>query len=123
MEDAACEVNEGDDEENFKRVDDVVADLGCGYVEAEDEGDRKAKNRGAAENWIDADEETGCYAPCEFFGSGSHAEEREDRKGDAAVEPVVVDGRGSLRRGVEIGLDRLHYGQDRLHNEGLRWRL
>jgi hypothetical protein len=35
----------------------------------------------------------------------------------------VVDERWSLRWGVEIGRDRLHYGQDRPRNEVLRWRL
>ena len=122
MEDAACDVDEGDDEEDFKRVDDVVADLRGGNVEAEDECDGKAEDGGAAEDGVDANEDAGSYAPCESFGCGSHAEKREDGKGDAPVEPVVVDGRRRLRWGVEIGRDRLHYGQDRLRNEGLRRR-
>lgn len=119
MEYAAREVDERDDQEDFERVDDMVADLGGGYVEAEDEGDGKAKDGGAAKDWVDADEKSCGYAPCEFFGRGSHAEEREYGKGDAAVDPIVMDRRGSLRSGIEIGRDRLHYGQDRLRNDGM----
>ena len=101
----------------------MVADLGGGYVKTEDECDDQAEDGGATENGVDANQQARGYAPCELFRGGSNAEEREDGKGDAAVEPVVVDGRWSLRWGVEIGRDRLHYGQDRLRNEGLRWRL
>ena len=69
--------------------------LRSGYVEAEDKGHGEAEEGGAAEDWIDADEQAGGDAPGQLFGRGSHAEECEDGKGDAAVEPVVVDGSGS----------------------------
>ena len=71
---------------------------------------RKTKARarqrigGAAEDGIDADEQAGGDAPGQLFGRGSHAEECEDGKGDAAVEPVVVDGSGSLVGVLAIGL-------------------
>ena len=122
VEDSAGDVDEWNDQDKLERIDDVVADLRGGYVEAEDESYSEAEDGGAAEDGVDANEDAGSYAPCEFFGCGSHAEKREDGKGDAPVEPVVVDGRRRLRWGVEIGRDRLHYGQDRLRNEGLRRR-
>ena len=96
MEDAAGDVDERNDEKEFERIDDVVAELRGGNVEAEDEGQGEAEDGGAAEDGIDADEEAGGDAPGQLFRRGSHAEQREDGKGDAAVEPVVVDGSGSL---------------------------
>lgn len=93
MEDAACGVDEGDDEDELERIDDVVADLRGGDVEAKDKGDGEAEHGGAAEDGIDADEKAGGDAPCEFFGRGSHAKQRENRQGHAAIEPVVMNGR------------------------------
>ena len=63
VEDAAAEADEGDDEDEFERVDDVVADLRGGDVEAEDKGQGEAEDGGAAEDGIDADEEAGGDAP------------------------------------------------------------
>ena len=109
MEDAAGDVDEGDDEDELERIDDVVADLRGGDVEAEDEGDGEAEDGGAAEDGIDADEEAGGDAPGELFRGGSHAEEREDGKGDAAVDPVVVDGRGLWVGSLRFGLAGVHF--------------
>lgn len=97
MEDAARKANERDDEEKFKRIDDVVSNLRGSQVEAEDECNGEAEDRRAAQDRVNADQYAGGHAPCEFFRCGSHAKEREDGKGDVAIEPVVTDRRVSLR--------------------------
>ena len=102
MEDAAGGVYEWDDENEFERIDDVIAYLRGSYVEAEEEGQGKTEDGGAAENRVDSDEKTGRDAPGEFFRGCSHAEERKNGKGDAAIDPVVMDGRRPLDRDVSI---------------------
>jgi len=102
VKDAAGHVDERDDENELQRVDDVVADLRGGYVETKEQCDREAEDGCAAEDRVDADEEAGGDAPGEFFGGGSHAEEREDGKHDAAVEPIVMDGRAALAGALAI---------------------
>jgi hypothetical protein len=99
VEDATGRMNEWDDQNEFEWVDDVVADLRGGYIEAEDKCQGEAENGGAAEDGIDADEEAGGDAPGELFRRGSHAKEREYGESNAAVEPVVVD-RSGARGGV-----------------------
>jgi len=74
----------------------VVADLRCGYVETKDKCQSEAEDGGAAEDGIDADEEAGGDAPRQLFRRCSHAEERKDGKGDASVDPIVVNGSGVL---------------------------
>jgi len=91
MEDEAAKAHERDDEQEFERIDDVVAYLRCCNIEAEDKGYREAEECGAAEDGIDTDEEADGDAPGELFRSCSHAEKRQDGKGDAAVDPVVMD--------------------------------
>ena len=102
VEDTAGGVDEWDDEDELEWIDDVIAELRCGDVEAEEEGQGKAENGGAAEDGIDSDEESYGDAPGELFGGCSHAEERKDGKGDAAIDPIVVDGGGSLDGHVAI---------------------
>ena len=57
---------------------------------------RKRKRRGEAEDCcrpedgIDADEEAGGQAPGELLRRRSTTQESEDRKGDAAICPVVL---------------------------------
>jgi hypothetical protein len=80
-----------------------------GYVETEDEGQREAEDGGTAKDGVDADEEAGGDAPGQSFRRGSHAEQCEDGKGDAAVEPVVMDGRRSLVGVVAIWFVGLHF--------------
>ena len=63
VKDAAGDADEGDDQDEFERVDDVIAQLRGGYVEAEEEGDCEADDRGGAEDGADADEEAGGDAP------------------------------------------------------------
>lgn len=63
VEDAAGETDERDDEDDFERIDDVVAQLGGGDVEAQDESYSEAKDGGAAEDGVDADEEAYGEAP------------------------------------------------------------
>jgi len=109
VEDAAGCVDERDDEDKFERIDDVVAELRCGDVEAEDKSKGEAEDRGAAEDGIDADEESGCEAPGESFGRCSHAEQREDGKHDASIGPVVVDGSGASIRMFAIWLVGGHF--------------
>ena len=101
VEDAAGCVDEGDDEKQLERIDDVVAELRSGNIEAEDEGQGEAEDGGAADDGIDADQKARGDAPGQLFGRGSHAMERVDRKRDAAVEPVVVhDGRAMVLVGA-----------------------
>jgi len=96
VEDAAGDADKRDDEDELERINDVVADLRCGYVEAKDKCQSEAEDGGAAEDRVDADEEAGSDAPGQLFRRCSHAQEREDGKGDTAVDPVVVDGSGVL---------------------------
>ena len=71
MEDEAAEAHEWDYEEQFERIDDVVSYLRGGHVEAEDKGHCEAENGRAADDGIDADEETDGDAPGEFLWSCS----------------------------------------------------
>ena len=91
VKDTAGSADEWDDENQLQRIYDVIADLrGCD-IETEEESQSKTEEGGAAEDGVDADEKAGCDAPGKFFGGCSHAEERKNRKGDAAIDPVVVD--------------------------------
>ncbi len=105
---SAAKVDEGEDEEEFEGVDGVVADLGCGDIEAEEVGRRKAEEGGAAEDGVDADEEADGDAPGELLRGGAHAEESEDREREAAIGPVVVDGSEARVEIGEIVFARLH---------------
>lgn len=104
VEDAAGEPDEGDDQQELDRIDDVVAQLRSGNVEAEEEGEGEAEEGGAAEDGVDADQQAGGETPGEVFRCGSHAQEREDGKGNAAVDPVVMDGGGVLAEVAAIWL-------------------
>lgn len=63
VEETAAGADEGDDEEELEGVDDVVAELGGGYVEAEDEGGGEAEDGCGAEDGVEADEEANGDAP------------------------------------------------------------
>ena len=102
VKDAAGGADEWDDEDELERVDDVIADLGCSDVEAEEEGQGKTEEGGAAEYGVDADEKAGGDAPGEFFRGRSHAEKRKNWKGDATIDPVVVDGSAVLDKDAAI---------------------
>lgn len=102
VEDAAGGVDEGNDENELERVDDVIAELGCGDVKAEENSQGKAEDRSAAEDGVDADEKADGDAPSKFFWGCSHTEEGENGKGDPAIKPVVVDSGGLLDRDVAI---------------------
>lgn len=115
MENAAGNADEWDYQNEFKRVDDVVAELRSGHVKAKDKRYCEAEDGGASKNWVDADEEAGGDAPGEFFRGSAHAKECQDGEGDAAIDPVVMEG----LRDAEVGFGRLHLGQDRLRNEDL----
>jgi len=56
VEDAAGDVNEGDDQEQFERVDDVVGQLRSDQVEPERKRRREAEDGRGAEQRVDADE-------------------------------------------------------------------
>jgi hypothetical protein len=105
VEDAACDTNERNYENEFKRINDVVAELRGGHIETKENGYCEAEDRGAPKNGVDADKEAGGDAPGELFRRGSHAKKCQDGKGDAAVEPVVMDG-GCWN--TEIGFAGLH---------------
>ncbi len=100
MEETRAEPEERNEEENLERVNQVVGELGCGDVEAQEKGDEQAQDGGGAEDRIDADDHTDGEAPGETFGAGAEAEETEDGKGDSSVEPSVV---GSVRRRRLLG--------------------
>ena len=91
----ASEADQRDHEDKLERIDDVVSYLRGGYVETKEKGHCKAENSRAADDGIDADEETDGDAPGEFLWGRSETEEREDGQGDAPVEPVVMNGPGS----------------------------
>jgi hypothetical protein len=63
VEDAAADSDEGDDQNELKRIYDVVAKLRSGYVEAKGEGNKKAEYCGGAQDRVDADEEADGDAP------------------------------------------------------------
>jgi len=63
VEDAAGDTDEGNDQEELKRVDGVIAQLRGGHVEAEEKGCGEADDRGGAEDGADADEEADGDAP------------------------------------------------------------
>jgi len=109
VEDAAGDADEGDDEDDLERIDDVVSDLRGSYVEAEGDGDGEAEDCGAAKDRIDADKEAKGEAPGELFRGCSHAKERKDGKNNAAIEPVVMDGRRALTGLAESWFVRLHF--------------
>ena len=94
VEDAAGNADERNHQNEFKRIDDVVAKLRGGQVETKDKGYCEAEDRRASKNGIDADKEADGDAPGKFFWRCSHAKKCEDGKDDAAVEPVVMDGGG-----------------------------
>jgi hypothetical protein len=114
VEDSAGDADERDDQKEFERIHNVIAQLRGGNVEAEDNGQREAEDGGAAKDGVDADEEAGSDAPGELFRRRSHAEQCEDGKDDAAVEPVVMDGNGRLVGVDAIWFVGLHFLQDRL---------
>jgi hypothetical protein len=91
-------VDEWDDEDEFERVDEVIADLRRGDVEAEEEGKSETEDGSAAEDGIDADEQADGDAPGKLFGGCSHAEERKNGKGKAAIDPAVMNGNGASDR-------------------------
>lgn len=108
MKDATRSVNERNHQEEFKRIDNVVANLRGRDVQPEDEGKRKAKNRRTADDRIDPDEQPGSDAPGELLRRGAHAEQCKDGKGDAAIDPVVVYGSVTVGGIASIWLVRMH---------------
>jgi hypothetical protein len=109
VEDDVAEADEGNDEQEFERVDEVVGQLRGGDVEAEQKGGGKGEEGGAAENGIDADEQADCDAPGQLLRRGPHAQKCEDGKGDAPVDPVVVERVLLLRGTGEIRFAGVHY--------------
>lgn len=108
VEDAAGDVDEGNNEDELERIDDVVADLRGRDIEAKDEGYGEAEDGGAADDGVDADEQTGGDAPGQLFWRCSHAQQSQDGKGDAAIDPVVVDGSGTGMGLVATWFVRMH---------------
>ncbi len=108
VKDAAGDADERNYQDEFERIDDVVAELRGSHVETKDKSYCEAKDRGAAKDGIDADEQTGCDTPGEFLWGCSHAQECQDGKSDAAVEPIVMDGVGGRRGYAEVGFAGLH---------------
>ena len=108
VKDAAGNADERDYKNEFKRIDDVVAKLRGGQVETKDKGYCEAEDHGTSEDGIDADEEADGDAPGQFLWGGSHAQESENGKRDAAVDPVVMDGRWAFDSGREVGFAGMH---------------
>lgn len=99
MEDAAGDVDEWYEQEQFKRIDDVVGQLRRDEIEPQYECGCETEDGGAAENGVDADEQAEGDAPGKFSGRRTHAQQGEDREDNASVSPVVVDGRGRIEGG------------------------
>ncbi len=99
-EDEVAEAEEGNDQQEFEGIDDVIGQLRGGDVEAQQERCREAEDGRAAEDGIDADQQADGDAPGELSWGSAHAEQREDGKSDAAIEPVVVERR---RAGLDAG--------------------
>ncbi len=114
VEDAGGDVQEGEDQQELQRIDDVAAELGGGDVEPEEEGGGEAQDGGASEDGVNADEESGGDAPGEFVRGGSHAQEGEDGKNGAAVDPWMARGSEGLGGSDEIGFGETHCLQNRL---------
>jgi hypothetical protein len=72
VEDVAGDADERNYENEFEWVDDVVAELRGGDVETKDKRYCEAKDRRAAKDGIDADEETDGNAPSELLRGCSH---------------------------------------------------
>ena len=113
------DVDERDEKQEFERVNEVVGQLRGGDVEAKDESCGETEDGGAAKNGIDADEEADRDAPGEFLRRRPHAQKREDRKRNAAIEPIVVKRCLAGRQPAGIRIARFHTLQDRLRNKGL----
>jgi hypothetical protein len=108
MEDAARRMNKRNYQKKFERIDNVVANLRRSDIQPEDQGKRKAKNRRAADDRIDADEQPGSNTPGELLRCGAHAEQSKDWKGNAAIDPVVVNGRVTYGGIASIWFVRMH---------------
>jgi len=102
VKDATGGVDERDDEDELEWVNDVVANLRGGDVQAEDKSYREAEDGGAADDGVDANEEASGDAPGQLLRRCSHAKQCEDGQSDAAVDPVVVNRRVALSGGVAI---------------------
>jgi len=83
VKDAACHSDERDDQDDF--------DLGGCDVETEEKRECKTEDCRAAENGVDADEESGSDAPGELFRRRAHAQECKNRQRRPAVQPAVSD--------------------------------
>jgi len=99
-EDDVAEAKEGNHEQELEGIDEVIGQLRGGDVEPQDEGGGETDDGGAAEHGIDADEQADGDAPGELSRGSAHAQQREDGKSDAAIEPVVVERRGA---GLDAG--------------------
>lgn len=109
MEDYVAESDEGDQEQEFKRVDEVVGQLRGGDIEPQQECCGEAEDGSAAENRVDTDEEPDGDAPGQLLRGRSHAEECEDGKCDTAISPVVMEGRPVWLGAVRIRFARVHW--------------
>jgi hypothetical protein len=106
VEDDVAETDEGDDEQKFEGIDEVVGELRGGHVETKKERRGEADEGGATDDGVDADEEAYGDAPGKLSRGCSHAEECEDGKRDAAVGPVVME-----RRGAGLGAGWGHFAR------------
>lgn len=97
----------------------MVGQLRGGDVEAEQEGCGEADDRGAAEDGVDADQKADGDAPGKLLRRGPHAQEREDRKRNATIDPVVMERWLAWLEAGGVRIARFHYLQDRLPSRGL----
>jgi hypothetical protein len=95
-----ADLDEEEKEQDLKGVDQVVGDLRCDEVEAEEIGNDKRSERGRTEQRVDANDDARGERPCELARGAADAEEMEDRRDDAALEEGrVVIGIVRARRG------------------------
>lgn len=83
----------------------MVGDLGGGKVQAAEEGDDEAGDRGRSEHGVDAYGDTDGEASGETLGAGAEVERREDGVDQLRVDPAAAVGGGlrKLRREVVGG--------------------
>ncbi len=100
VEEVDAELNEGDEEEQVERGDDVVADLRGDLVEAEEGREQADEQGGEADRGIDADDHAEGEAPCHAARGDSAAELTEQGAEDAAAEELA-DGERERHREMD----------------------
>lgn len=106
MKEDRSDVDERDNEEKLKGINKVIGQLGGRDVQPQKKGSGEAKDGGASQNWVNANQQADSDAPGQLLWRCPHAQKRKDGKSDTTVEPVVM-GRhltGFMAGGVDVAL-------------------